>query len=136
MGSPLVALPEFLQSARHAGYQSLSHAVAELVDNAIQARASRVAVRVVEGPAGCEIEVEDDGVGMDDTTLAMALCFGGSSRYGDRGGMGRFGMGLPSSSLSQARCVDVFSWQAGSGVRFVRFDLDVMLRKPVMTHWR
>ncbi len=127
MGSSIVTLPEFLQSARHAGYQSLAHAIAELVDNAIQAEASTIAVRVGHGASGPEIDVQDDGVGMDDSTLARALCFGGSSRYGDRSGMGRFGMGLPSSSLSQARCVEVYSWRATNRVRLVRFDLDELL---------
>lgn len=127
MGTPIVTLPEFLQSARHAGYQSLAHAVAELVDNSIQAAASSIAVRVWEGATGPEIEVQDDGIGMDAHTLSMALCFGGSSRYGDRSGMGRFGMGLPSSSLSQARRVEVFSWRQRGRARMVRFDLDELL---------
>ena len=127
MPSSLVALPEFLQSTRHAGYRSPAHAVAELVDNAIQAGAGRVGVQLLDGPAGLEVRVLDDGAGMDAACLAQALRFGGSSRYGDRGGLGRFGMGLPTSSLSQARRVEVCSWQCGVPPHGVALDLDEVI---------
>lgn len=123
---PVVALPEFLQSTRHAGYRSPAHAVAELVDNAIQAGAKRVAVNVTERGSGFELCVEDDGIGMDEATLTAALCFGGSTRYGDRSGLGRFGMGLPTSSLSVARRVDVHTWRAGRALH-LGLDLDLIL---------
>jgi hypothetical protein len=123
---PVIALPEFLQSTRHAGYQSPAHAVAELVDNAIQAGGTRISVRIDEGPSGFELSVEDDGAGMDAATLAAALRFGGSARYGDRSGLGRFGMGLPTSSLSVARRVDVYTWR-GDRPLHLSLDLDALL---------
>jgi hypothetical protein len=49
---------------------------------------------------------------MDPNTLRQALRFGGSTRFGDRRGLGRFGMGLPNASLSQARRLEVFTWQS------------------------
>ena len=127
MASPVVSLPEFLQSTRHAGYRSPAHAIAELVDNAVQAGANTVDVRVLDGEDGMEVHVQDDGEGMDVDVLSAALCFGGSSRYGDREGMGRFGMGLPTSSLSQARRVDLYSWQRGAAPRHLWLDLDSLL---------
>ena len=39
--------------------------------------------------------------------------FGNGERLADRSGIGRFGMGLPNSSISQAKRVDVWSWQNG-----------------------
>ena len=46
--------------------------------------------------------------GMDPFTLRQALRFGGSTRFGDRSGLGQYGMGLPGASLSQARRVTVY----------------------------
>lgn len=123
----LIAVPEFLQSTRHAGYRSPAHAVAELVDNAIQAGARRIEVRLLDEPDGLELRVIDDGAGMDTTALTQALRFGGSTRYDDRAGLGRFGMGLPTSSLSLARRVEVYSWQRGEPAQRVTLDLDEVL---------
>jgi hypothetical protein len=50
---------------------------------------------------------------MDANVLRMALQFGNGTRLDDRSGIGRFGMGLPNSSISQARRVDVWSWKDG-----------------------
>ena len=50
---------------------------------------------------------------MDATTLEMALQYGNGRFRDDPDGIGRFGMGLPTSSLSQAKRVDVWSWQDG-----------------------
>lgn len=127
MKKPIVALPELLQSARHAGYLSPSHAIAELIDNAIQARARRVRVTVSDGEGGLEIDVSDDGVGMGAAELADALRLGGSSRFGDRAGLGRFGMGLPCSSLSQARRVEVETRRLGGAALRAHLDLDEVI---------
>jgi hypothetical protein len=113
---PLVATRTFIQATRDAGYRSPAQAVAELVDNSIQAGAARVDIDVEAGPGGPQISVWDDGSGMDEDALAAALQFGGSSRFDDRGGMGRFGMGLPNSSLSQARRLEVYSWRGGAPI--------------------
>ena len=50
---------------------------------------------------------------MNVAELRRALQFGNGGRLNDRSGIGRFGMGLPNSSISQARRVDVWSWQDG-----------------------
>jgi len=50
---------------------------------------------------------------MDEHYLRMALQFGNGTRLEDRSGIGRFGMGLPNSSISQAIRVDVWTWQNG-----------------------
>ena len=47
-----------------------------------------------------ELLVQDNGTGMDPFTLRTALRFGGTTRFNDRTGLGRYGMGLPNSSLS------------------------------------
>lgn len=109
----LVHAGNFLRASRDSGYRSTAYAVAELVDNAIQASASRVSIKVwssgiPEYPV--EVVVVDNGDGMDVPTLSSALAFGGTTRFGDRVSLGRYGMGLPCGSLSLARRVEVYTW--------------------------
>lgn len=115
----IIALDKFIQATRDSGYKSTASAVSELVDNSIQAGATRIAISVVarsreETGIVIELSVLDNGCGMEPTTLRQALRFGGSSRFGDRRGLGRYGMGLPNASLSQARRVTVCTWQSES----------------------
>jgi hypothetical protein len=110
----VVAPETFILATRETGYRDLASALAELVDNSIQADATCVQVFVDEKPgaeAGTSIAVLDNGKGMSPDTLRSALRFGGTNRFDNRTGIGRFGMGLPNSSVSQARRVDVYSWQ-------------------------
>lgn len=118
----IIALDKFIQATRDSGYKSTASAISELVDNSIQAGATRIAISVVakaglETEKAIEVSVLDNGLGMDAPTLRQALRFGGSTRFGDRRGLGRYGMGLPNASLSQARRVTVFSWQSLKGAR-------------------
>lgn len=112
----IIALDKFIQATRDSGYKGTASAISELVDNAIQAQAKRIAITVAltggeASDAAIEISILDDGIGMDPFTLRQALRFGGSTRFGDRTGLGRYGMGLPNASLSQARRVSVYTWQ-------------------------
>jgi len=124
----IVALDKFILSTRDSGYKSTSSAVAELVDNALQAgaRTVRISVEATDAMSGSDtrIQVADDGVGMDRATLVQAMRFGGSGRYDDRSGLGRFGMGLPNASLGQARRVSVYTWQSGASVLTTYLDVD------------
>jgi len=123
----IVCIDQFIEATRDSGYKGTAHAVSELVDNSIQAGAGRVTI-AIEDPRGQanEILVLDDGRGMDADELWQALQFGGSSRFDDRSGLGRYGMGLPNASLSQARRVEVFSWRdRGSCLKAV-LDVDLI----------
>lgn len=124
----IIALDRFIQATRDSGYKSTSSAISELIDNSLQAGAKRVRVSIVqteaEGDCPLEIAVVDDGHGMDRATLRQSLRFGGSSRFNDREGFGRYGMGLPNASLSQARRVEVFSWQRGTDPLTSYLDVD------------
>ena len=62
---------------------------------------------------------------MDSATLRAALQFGNGTRLDDRSGIGRFGMGLPNASISQASRVDIWTWQNGPGnALWTYIDLD------------
>lgn len=111
-----------VKAMRDSGYKNAAYAIAELVDNAIQAGAKVVEVLCKEEDEFvrqrtrrrvAQIAVVDNGCGMSADTLRKALQFGNGERLDDRSGIGRFGMGLPNSSISQARRVDVWTWQAG-----------------------
>lgn len=122
----LVEVGNFLVATRDAGYRSVASAVSEFVDNSIQAGARSIKVGVAKSDCTefpVEIAVADDGMGMNAAELSSALTFGGSSRFGDRSSLGRFGMGLPNAALSLARRVEVYSWQSDSSL-LSTLDLD------------
>ena len=110
----VIALDKFILATRDSGYKGTASALAELVDNAIQAGAKDIDISITskgaEPTQQLEVRILDDGCGMNPATLRQALRFGGSTRFNDRRGLGRYGMGLPNSSLSQAREVIVYSW--------------------------
>ena len=109
----IVAPDRFIRATRDSGYRNTASAISELVDNAIQAGAPNIDIfieKTANNPP-LEITIADNGCGMDPFTLGQAVRFGGSSRFNDRSSLGRFGMGLPNSSLSQARHVTVTSWR-------------------------
>lgn len=133
----VVDVKNFLQSTRESGYKSLPLALAELIDNSVEAGSSTIAIlipRENEPPEHWEILVADDGCGMEYETLSRCLAFGASSRYDSRVGLGRFGMGLPNSSLSQARRVEVYSWCSKGEVTGIYLDLDEAMKskKPTL----
>ena len=108
-----------VKSMRDSGYKSTTHALAELIDNAIEAGATAIEIfglsRVSDRTGRqtlAELAVLDNGEGMDEVTLRGSLRYGYGTRR-ERQGIGRFGLGLPNSSMSQAKQVDVWSWQAG-----------------------
>ena len=125
---PIVRLERFIQATRDSGYKGTSSAIAELVDNALQAKATAVRITLEDRPGDAAhpvtVSVADNGQGMTGDVLAEALRFGGSSRFNDRRGLGRFGMGLPNASLSQSRRVEVFTWQRGKTPIWNYLDVD------------
>jgi hypothetical protein len=72
--------------------------------------------------------VTDNGDGMDAPALASALSFGGSTRFGDRRSLGRYGMGLPNGGLSRARRIEVYSWR-GETVLHSSLDIDELIAR-------
>jgi len=122
-----------IDAMRDNGYKNTATAVAELIDNSIQAGGSKIELLIMEkieyamaNPKARinEIAVLDNGHGMDSEVLIAAMQFGNGTRLNDRSGMGRFGMGLPASSISQARRVDVWSWKKPGDVLHTYLDID------------
>ena len=84
-------------------------ALADLVDNSIDARASQILIRFVEvGGTLASLVVVDDGDGMDDKMIDEAMTVGKRRDYEDKA-LGHFGMGLKAASFSQADVLTVMS---------------------------
>jgi hypothetical protein len=126
----LIDAPNFIRAIRESGYVSMATALAELIDNSLQANATVVDITInLDGPESLPyVEVEDNGEGMTVTELRSCLRFGGSSRFDSRQSFGRFGMGLPAASLSQARQVEVTVWREAQQARSVSIDVDSVVR--------
>ncbi|MBK8002394.1 MAG: ATP-binding protein [Gemmatimonadetes bacterium] len=127
----------FLLATRDTGYRGLAASVAELIDNAIQAAATDVRVLVREGrdssspDRALTIAVLDNGRGMDREGLWTAIQFGGTERFNDRSGLGRFGMGLPNSSVSVTRRFEVYSWKRWGDVLHTYLDIDEVAERQL-----
>ena len=130
---PYVRPSQVIESMRDNGYKNTAYALAELIDNSIQAGAKTVRFVCFEAYEQVsannrkriqKIAILDDGYGMDENTLYMALEFGASKNREDPEGMGKFGMGLPNSSISQCKRTDVWSWKNGSTPYHTFLDVD------------
>lgn len=84
-------------------------AVADLIDNSVDAEATNVLIHFLrDGDHLVSLLVVDDGKGMDEHDLDIAMTVGGQRDYA-AAALGMFGTGLKSASLSQARSVTVIS---------------------------
>ncbi|KAF0812244.1 hypothetical protein IGB42_03234 [Andreprevotia sp. IGB-42] len=126
MSFPVIPQNLSISAMRSSGYRDTAHALAELIDNAIQAGEDseiRTEIEVIcldetsaEGRRQTSrIAVYDNACGMDPDLLRKALQFGNGSRLdkAHHRGIGKFGMGLPNSSISQCKRVDVWTWREG-----------------------
>ena len=67
--------------------------------------------------------IVDNGQGMPPNVLKVAMSFGGSMVYDDRGEIGRYGMGMKTAALSMGPVLEVYSWQEPNA--FYNMTLDV-----------
>src|SRR5665213_2339442 len=115
---PLFFAQTLIASLRDVGYNNTTSALCEHVDNAIEAGAKEIRIyfRQRGGKGSYEIDaaVYDNGQGMSPNVLKMATAFGGSMRYGNREGIGRFGMGMKTAALSMSPMMELYSWQEKS----------------------
>ncbi len=119
MPQEIVEIQKMGDALRNTGYKSIESAMSEIIDNSIEEDAKEVFIIVSEKTninSGRkyvdEIAFLDNGNGMDEETLSGCLGLGFSTREG-RTGIGRFGVGLPQSSLYACPSVEVYSWQGG-----------------------
>ncbi|WP_435007956.1 ATP-binding protein [Tundrisphaera lichenicola] len=96
-----------IHSLRDMGYEFAS-AVADLVDNSIEAGATFVAIDVEFDGDDSWVRIADNGRGMAPSELREALRYGAERDYEEED-LGKFGLGLKTASLSQCRRLTVAS---------------------------
>lgn len=93
---------------------TLESAIADLVDNSIDAGASRVSIRLLtRNDRLTQVEVHDNGKGMDASTANGAMTIGHRRNYSD-GDLGHFGMGLKAASFGHSDVLTVWSASYGA----------------------
>jgi len=121
---PVMSGRQAIESQRHSGYKNTARAAREIVDNAYEAGATKVHItfdRVEEQQrekgkrrdAVRAIAFIDNGPGMLPRMLQYALTWGGGTHSRNPRGIGKFGFGLPNSSLNQTTRVEVYSRTKG-----------------------
>ena len=131
-----------LQSLRNSGYKSTALAVAELIDNSIDAGATDVDVinlaedEISQGNRQAyqkvkSIGILDNGSGMDLNTLHRCLSLGWGTKLEEESGLGKYGFGLKGASLATCKKVSVYTWQKPDQVFKVHIDLDEIKEKSL-----
>ncbi len=120
-----------LESLRGLGYTAAT-ALADIVDNSISAGASNVDIWLSWDGAASRVSILDDGRGMNDSELEKAMRLGDKSPLDARAAddLGRFGMGLKTSSFSQCRRLTVASRKDGA-LSCLRWDLTTLAKRPL-----
>ena len=124
---------QFVEKLVSSGYKSPIYAMAEIIDNSVDAKSKNIDVTFVEeqrseGGRGSKFISDvffiDNGSGMSLDQINGCLKFAeGSGTSNER--IGTFGVGLPNSSIYVGRRVEVYSKDKTSGKwNFVFLDLD------------
>ncbi|WP_052134436.1 ATP-binding protein [Collimonas arenae] len=113
---------------RSIGY-SLESALADLIDNSISAKAKRINIEFRPSDVPY-IAIIDDGEGMSKDALESAMRHGSTNplQMRHKDDMGRYGLGLKTSSLSQCRRMTVVSLRNGVLCAYC-WDLDVVVER-------
>ena len=126
---PLILTGQALQSLRNSGF-SVAAALAEPVDNSLEARANviRIAFDESKNARGRthvdRIAIVDDGDGMDHETLFHYPQLGFSTRYMSTTTIGKYGVGAKLAALNYAKAIDVWS-RADSGGPWLHVSFDL-----------
>lgn len=124
---------QFIEKLVNSGYKSSIYAMAEIIDNSVDANAKNIDITFVEeqraeGGRGSKFISDvffiDNGSGMNLEQINGCLRFAeGAGTSNER--IGTFGVGLPNSSIYVGRRVEVYSKNKTTGEwNFVYLDLD------------
>ncbi|MGH3626668.1 MAG: ATP-binding protein, partial [Sciscionella sp.] len=95
-------------------HHTLESAIADLVDNCLDAGATKIAIRLLtESDRLAQVEVVDNGNGMDAAAADKAMTLGHQREYADND-LGHFGMGMKAASLGHADVLTVWSSKYGA----------------------
>ncbi len=115
-----------IEALRGLGY-STATALADIIDNSISANARNVELIFSWQAGRSYIAILDDGCGMDEKALDLAMRLGERNPLEKRSidDLGRFGLGMKTASFSQCRSLTVASKRDGA-CNCLRWDLDVL----------
>jgi hypothetical protein len=114
-----------LESSRNLGY-SIEEAISDLIDNSITAGAKNITYEFHWNKGVPYFLLKDDGKGMSNEKNELINSFKlGAEREKKRsqGDLGRFGFGMKTASLSQARILTVITKKKGSDILARSLDL-------------
>ena len=112
-----VSSEQALESLRHSDFDFYT-ALFEIIDNSIQAEAQNIWIDFKYQSVSrsrdqlTSVFVLDDGIGMSSSTLYKCMIIGESTRFNDRDGIGRFGVGMTLAAISQCRRITCISRQS------------------------
>ena len=137
MSVALVESGAALLSMRNSDFDAHS-AFGEVVDNSIQADATEIKVHFAYTPATSSrarepikfVAFGDNGCGMGGDIIHRCLQLGYSSRYNDRKGIGRFGVGATLAAINQCRKIEIYSKENGGSMLYTYIDLDMITSTP------
>lgn len=114
-----------MATARSFGNYDLASALADLIDNSISANSRTLSISFQPERSDVIVRIRDDGNGMSKDELIRAMRPASANPEDERDvtDLGRFGWGLKSASLSQARILTVVSWNA-TDCTAARWDID------------
>lgn len=97
-----------VQALQHLGYDNYV-AVCDIIDNCIDAEATRIEVEVGSTDGSLHIMIADNGTGMDKKTLDQALRLGSDCPHLNLSDLGKYGMGLSTAGMSLANRTTVLT---------------------------
>lgn len=120
-----------IDSLRSSDFDAIS-AYGEVVDNSIQAEAKNIRILFNTSVGNYNYEhikyvaFGDDGLGMNKDTLHRCLQLGYSSRYNNRNGIGRFGVGMTLAAIHECKKVEIYSKEIDGAWNYTYVDLDML----------
>lgn len=118
-----------LMSLRDSGY-SFPTAIAEVIDNSIEADANNIKIKLYEGVNGNKkkhverVAISDDGTGMPLDVLHRYMVIGHSTRWMKKDTIGKYGVGAKLAALNFALKIEAWSRvDASEPWKYVSFDL-------------
>jgi hypothetical protein len=114
-----------INTFRAFGY-NLRTAIADIIDNSISAKAENIWIEYRWDGAESWVTITDDGLGMNLEELKLAMTPGSKDPKDDRDehDLGRFGLGLKTSSFSQCKRLTVATKSEGFSIINRCWDLD------------
>jgi hypothetical protein len=114
-----------INTFRAFGY-NLQTAVADILDNSISAKAENIWIQYEWDGQKSWVSITDDGQGMDKDELIAAMTPGSKDPQDERdeNDLGRFGLGLKTSSFSQCKALTVITKKKDQNLIKRHWDLD------------